>query len=114
MPEGFDYKKKKIALSIKTGLVYHSLMGEKYGSTLVSISGDHPSVSRLSFKDISINIPSTQNDYLELGIGIGMEYELFSNLNIGLEPTYYRSLNPVFFNETWALGFGANVSYRFN
>ena len=69
----YQYKKKKIALSIKTGLVYHSLMGEKYGSTLVSISGDHPSVSRLSFKDISINIPSTQNDYLELGIGIGME-----------------------------------------
>jgi hypothetical protein len=110
----YHYNKKKLHLTAKVGVVYHALMGDRYGKIDVRISGDHPSINRLKYNDININIPSTQNNFLEIGAGLGVQYELSSKLFIGVDPTYYRSLNPVFEKKTWGLGLHTNISYRFN
>lgn len=110
----YHYNKKKLHLTAKLGVVYHALMGDRYGKINVQISGDHPSIGRLKYNDININIPSTQNNFLEIGAGLGVQYELSSKLFIGVDPTYYRSLNPVFDEKIWGLGLHANISYRFN
>ena len=110
----YHHDEGKYHLSVKLGVIYHALMGEKYGNITSEITGDHPSINRLKFNSIDINVPSTKNNFIELGAGIGIQYELTKNIRVGVDPTFYRSLNPVFERNTWGVGLHTNISYRFN
>ena len=110
----YHFKTKKVHFSPKVGAVYHALMGDNFRGASGTIFGGASNLNRLNFQELAINIPSAKNNYIELGLGFGVQYELTSAIKIGLDPTYYRSLQPIFENKAWSLGFNANISYQIN
>lgn len=101
--------KKRVKTQLRAGILLHSTLGEGLNENLVAFS-----FNRLSPSTLELEVTALKKNFLEMNLGVNVQYEWTPQLHIGIGTNVYHTLTPMISKRHQSLGINLNFNYTFN
>ena len=110
----YGFKEDKLSLNLKGGIQFHNLIGDKVRNISAGVfdAAMNGSSDRLMVDNSSLQVETTRDNFIEAGVGFGVNYALSKSIEVGIEPTVYKAVTSMFDKRPWSVGINAGVTIR--
>lgn len=99
---------KRLKTQLTGGLIFHTTFGDKLQHRFINLS-----FNRLSPSNLELEVLALKNNFLEIGVGLGLQYEWTSHIQFGVGTTFYNAITPMTDKSHQSFGLNLNLNYRF-
>ena len=110
----YEFGGDRLFFNLRGGIQFHNLVGDEVKNLSASVFDlvSNGSSERLSVDHSSVQVETIQDNFIEAGLGFGVNYALSKSIDIGVEPAAYKAITPMFDQKPWSFGMVAGITIR--
>lgn len=105
----YTFGEKRLKTQLRGGVLLNATLGERLDENLLRFS-----FNRLSPADLELEVSDLKNNFLEMNLGLNLQYEWIPQIQVGLGTNFYHSISPMVSKSHQSLGLNLNLNYTFN